>query len=84
MPVFLHGRDRPAIGALHFDPETPGGNKQVGNAGAYAFRLQPAANPAGSGLAVGNGEDPHGPECLAEPLDELALLDVLRPTKFGL
>jgi hypothetical protein len=78
MPIGLHCRHDPAIGAFHLNPQTPGRNEEIWHASTNAFDLEPGARRAASSLAIGNGKDPHWFVGLAKPADKLALFNVFR------
>ena len=78
VPIGLHCRHDPAIGALHLNPQAPSGNEKVRYASTNAFDLEPSARRAAARLAIGNGKDPHWFVGLAKPADKLALFNVFR------
>ncbi len=78
VPIGLHCRHDPTIGALHLDPQAPSGDEEIRHASADAFNLKPSARRAAARLAIGNGKNPHWFVGLAKPAHKLALLDVFR------
>ena len=78
VPIGLHCRHDPTIGALHLDPQAPSGDEEIRHASTNAFDLELGARRAASSLAIGNGKDPHWFVGLAKPTHKLALFNVFR------